>query len=165
MKPHHVARLMGTVALAGAAVGAHAGECRTSGSVDQSADSVDANTSAGGHVSIHITGSPTEAGKTQFDTATSFTSAFAAWKGATTGKKGVPDPKVCGAAARTRQDCVPAATVNVTTATRCADVDAQGMCTNSESITPTRVSFRYAHNNKGVWILNTAYPSTNADCS
>ncbi|ELX09335.1 hypothetical protein Jab_2c14010 [Janthinobacterium sp. HH01] len=165
MKTHYFSRLMGAAILAGLAAGAHAGECRLSSSVDKSADSVAENTEAGGHVSTHIVGDKTEAGKTQFDTAASFTSAFATWKSATTGKGGVPAPKTCGGAAKTQQDCVPAKAVKVKSATKCLAVDKSGMCTNSESITPGWVSFRYAHNKKGVWILNTAYPSANAKCS
>src|SRR5688500_1837305 len=73
---------------------AFAAECRATKSVKDSAASVSANTAAGGHVSIHVKGNKTEAGKSQFQSEADYKSAWTAWVNYT-GPKG-PTPKVCG---------------------------------------------------------------------
>ena len=148
----------------GLASSAQAADCRATVSVVNSAASVQANTTALGHVALHVTGNPTEAGKSRFTSAANFTSAFTAWKnGGTT-----PSPKVCGGSNSTVMDCVTASRVGITTANVCDTVDAQGNCTAQRTITPVKVAFRYAKSQPGsggVWILNTAYPSANDNCS
>jgi len=66
-----------------------------------------------------------------------------------------------------QNDCVDAKLVGVTSATVCQTVDKSGNCTKEQKITPKKVGFWYA-NSKGTagkWIVNTAYPSVNANCS
>lgn len=143
----------------------HAAECRKTSSVDKSATSLQANTDAGGHVSIHVMGQKTEAGKSQFLSEADFLSAWGAWSGYS-GPKG-PDPKTCGSSSSTIMDCVPADLVGMGGKNKgyvCDAVDSNGKCLKGHYITPVKVAFRYAKNSKGVWILNTAYPSLNDSC-
>jgi hypothetical protein len=143
---------------------AHAAECRVTSSVEASATSVQANTDAGGHVSIHVRGNKTEAGKSQFQSGANFTSAFQQWS-AYSGPKG-PTPKPCGGGDKGVMDCVPASLVGMgaNSGYVCQEVDDKGKCTRGYNFTPTKVAFRYAKNDKGKWILNTAYPTTNNSC-
>lgn len=144
---------------------AYAADCKKTSSVTQSAASLQANTSAGGHVSIHVEGQKTEAGKSQFLSEADFQAAWNAWA-AYAGPKG-PDPKTCGGGSSTIMDCVPANLVGMSGENKgyvCDAVDANGKCLKGHFITPVKVAFRYAKNSKGSWILNTAYPSVNESC-
>lgn len=139
-------------------------QCRATPAVINSAASIPANTAAGGHVSIHIAGNPTQADKSQFNTVADFNTAWTAWRqygGPFT--NGMPEPKNCGGGAGGLMDCVNAATLGIAAATVCDAVDAAGACTQRHDIVPVKVAFRYSKSN-GLWILNTAYPSVNGDC-
>lgn len=144
--------------------GAHAAACRVTQTVVDSAASIQANNQNGGHVSIHIAGQATQVNKTQFASENAFTNAFNLWRqGGTT-----PSPKTCGGGNQSQKDCVAASRVGITSAQVCEAVDQRGNCTRTRAITPTKVGFWYAKNGSGsggVWILNTAYPSENDDCS
>jgi len=156
--------LLSAATLLLAASGAQAAECRATSSVDSSAASVAANTKAGGHVSIHVAGNPTEAGKSMFQSEADFKSSFKKWKDHT-GAKG-PKPKTCGGSGGSQMDCVPADLVGIATASTCDAVGGNGQCTAMTPFIPARVAFRYlnAKETGGKWILNTAYPSKNDDC-
>ena len=138
-------------------------ECRSATGVVSSAKSVKANTDLGGHVSIHVAGYPTETNKTRFNSEADFVNAFNNWKNDKSNK--LPVPKVCGGANATLMDCVPADRVKISVGNVCTSVDAKGNCSTSKKISPEKVAFRYAKNEKGVWILNTAYPSQNSSCN
>lgn len=146
-----------------------AAECRVTENVKASVKSMADNTAMEGHVSIHIRGQPTQAGKSQFDSWDQFKAAFTTWQ-SYPGPKG-PKPAVCGTRAA-ESDCVPESTIypNGWPGARpstCKQVNAAGACTQSTPFPagePIYLSFRYA-NNKGKWILNTAYPSLNSNCS
>jgi hypothetical protein len=140
---------------------AQAAACKVTQSVVNSAASLQANATAGGHVSIHIQGQPTEAGKSQFTGWTAFNGAFTTWSNHT-GPKG-PTPKTCGGGSAGVMDCVDASLVNITAGIRCDAVDRAGHCTQETPIAPVKVAFRYAKS-KGVWIINTSYPSENSSC-
>ncbi len=167
MRPVHITLMALLLGSATMHLTAQAGDCRVTSKVVDSAASVTANTTAGGHVAMHVKGKPTEVGKSQFNTEADFTAAFKAWKTAKAGESGNPAAKVCGGSAATSMDCVPAKTVGITSAVVCTAVTA-GACTTTSAIVPIKVAFRYAKSgtgSNGVWILNTAYPSMNADCS
>lgn len=140
---------------------AEAAECRKTDAVEKSAESLSKNTSAGGHVSIHVKGQTTEATKSQFNSEGDFTSAWSAWA-AYSGNKG-PTPKTCGGGTGTVMDCVPADRVNINAGYVCDEVNGSGRCTRGHNIQPVKVAFRYAKSG-GKWILNTAYPSVNDNC-
>jgi len=151
-------------ALAGSTT-AWAADCRDTKTVDDSAASLQANADAGGHVSIHVKGQKTEAGKSQFASAQDFVNSFNTWRAQTKNPK--PAPKTCGGKGGSQNDCVDAKLVGITSATVCKKVDKSGACTEEQKITPKKVGFWYA-NSKGTagkWIVNTAYPSVNANCS
>ncbi len=143
-------------------------DCRNTDKVVASAASVQANINLKGHVFMHVEGYKTEQGKTLFNSQNDFTSAFARWRTATGGRSGNPKPTTCGGGNSGDMDCVPAENLKITSARICTQVSAAGACTASKKIKPTRVAFRYAKNGKGsngVWILNTAYPTANNNCS
>jgi hypothetical protein len=155
--------LLSAATLLLAASGAQAAECRATTSVDASAASVAANTKDKGHVSIHVAGYPTEAGKSMFQSEADFTASFKKWKNHT-GAKG-PKPKVCGGSG-SQMDCVAADLVGIVTASTCDAVGADGRCTAMTPFIPEKVAFRYLNSKDtgSKWILNTAYPSKNSDC-
>lgn len=161
LKLHYFAISL-AIAIVFGSSGAWAAQCRATASVTNSAASVEANTLADGHVSIHIRGNPTEAGKSQFNSAANFTAAWANWA-AYSGPKG-PDPKICGGSGGTMMDCVGADVAGINAAYVCDTVNDAGNCTSGHNIVPVKVAFRYSKNRKGVWILNTAYPSVNDNC-
>lgn len=136
-------------------------DCRETPSVVESAQSLAKNTEKGGHVSIHVKGQKTEAGKSQFNSEADFTSAFTSWKNDTTNS---PTPKNCGGSNAGVMDCVTASKVGISSAIVCNAVGSDKKCTSTTNITPEKVAFRYAKSN-GKWILNTAYPTTNSSCS
>jgi hypothetical protein len=154
-----------TVMLLAGCATATAEECRIKDSIVKSAASLKANTTAGGHVSIHVKGQPTEAGKSQFDSEKVFVGAFKAWEKMAKPK---PEPKECQVKPPNVKDCVPASELKITTAWECTAVGKDGKCTKDglKKITPKTVGFWYANTkeSKGKWILNTAYPSVNEDC-
>lgn len=144
-----------------ASTAAPAAECRKTANVVESAQSVAKNTEKGGHVSIHVKGQKTEAGKSQFHSESDFTSAFTKWKNDTTNR---PTPKNCGGSNAGVMDCVKASDVGISSAIVCNSVGSDQKCTSTTNITPEKVAFRYAKSS-GKWILNTAYPSKNDSCS
>lgn len=160
LKPHRFAILLAITMVFGSS-GAWAAQCRVTPAVTNSAAGVAANTEAGGHVSIHIKGNPTETGKSQFNTAVNFTTAWTTWA-VYPGPQG-PDPKICGGGGGSMMDCVGADVAGINAAYVCDTVNAAGNCTSGHDIAPIKVAFRYSKNG-GLWILNTAYPSVNADC-
>lgn len=139
--------------------------CRASKFVLESAASLKANTEKGGHVSIHVKGQKTEATKSQFKDEASFQAAWTVWA-EYSGAKG-PTPSTCGGKDGGATDCVPASLLGIDSSKEgytCDAVDGQGKCTAGRNFTPLKVAFRFAKNSKGVWILNTAYPTLNATC-
>lgn len=144
---------------------AAAQECRTKDTIVKSAASLSANTTAGGHVSIHVKGQKTEVGKSMFDSEKAFVDAFKAWEKTANPK---PAPNKCQVKPPNVKDCVPAAEIKITTAWECTAVGKDGKCTKEglKAIKPKTVGFWYANtkDSKGKWILNTAYPSINDDC-
>jgi hypothetical protein len=159
MKRIFIVTVVATIVAAGSA---HAAECRATKGVLDSAASLSANTAAGGHVSIHVVGQKTESGKSEFLSEADFRKAFTAWQSYTPPPSLVP--KTCGGGSTGLMDCVPATGLAITKGSVCNTVDAAGTCTSTKSITPAKVAFRYAKNGKGIWILNTSYPSVNSDC-
>ncbi|MQP65661.1 hypothetical protein GE253_09945 [Niveispirillum sp. SYP-B3756] len=154
--------------------GAQAKDCRITDSVTASVKSLADNKNMGGHVSIHIVGQPTEVGKSRFATWKQFTDLFSKWKTVNDGKK--PAPADCGGAGGSKSECVPIDRLGGwqgTKASICTAVDANGACTASQNITVLAVNFGYYNSSQkvkdggtaGKWIMNTAYPSANADCS
>lgn len=148
-------------ALLFASTSASAKNCRETSTVVESAESLAKNTAKGGHVSIHVKGKKTEAGKSQFDSEADFTNAFTLWKNDLTKS---PKPKNCGGSNEGLMDCVSASKVDISSAVVCNSVDANENCTDTTKITPEKVAFRYAKS-AGKWILNTAYPSVNDKCN
>lgn len=148
-----------------AASAAQAAQCRKTPNVENSAQSVAANTAAGGHVSIHVDGYPTEVGKSMFRNEADFTNAFTEWSNYS-GHKG-PDPKTCGGGGGSLMDCVPADIVGLDHGAICDAVGPNGVCTKQTNFKPVKVAFRYLNNadTKGKWILNSAYPSQHDSCA
>lgn len=149
--------------------GAQAAECRATKSVIDSTADQATNTAMGGHVSIHIAGQKTEAGKSQYANWAQFQALFQQWQANGDGKS--PKPKTCGGSGGSQNDCIAIDRLGGwkgTKATVCKKVDADGNCTQSQNITVKAVAFGYYNNSvetKGKWIMNTSYPSANADCS
>ena len=95
----------------------------------------------------------------------SFLNAFTQWQRMVNSTN--PKPKKCGTST-TEMDCVPAGQLGVNAALVCNAANLNtGLCTNSNQIVPSHVAFRYLKNNDtgGVWIMTTAYPSKNPNCS
>lgn len=138
-----------------------AAECRQTTTVVNSAKSMQINTAVGGHVSIHVVGFPTEAGKSRFNSEQDFLSTFTKWRAG----NGIPSPtpKTCGGGSGGQMDCVRADKLGITSASVCDQVDNQGNCTAQHEIEPVKIAFRYAKS-QGLWILNTSYPSMNDNC-
>jgi hypothetical protein len=136
-----------------------AAACKETKSVVTSAESIEANKKAGGHVEKHIKGKPTEASKTQFVDETSYKRAWDNWVGYTRDK---PTPKTCGTGG-TPMDCVPAVHLNIHSAYKCTAVGSDGKCTEGSEFVPESIAFRYLKEN-GKWILNTAYPANHDNC-
>ena len=142
-------------------------ECRTSGTVVASAQNVDDNTAAGGHIWQHIRGLPArpkgaQKSETQLDK-TLFASERdyqAAWQRFQVGDFRYLTPHQCNVSPKGQSvDCVLAADIGVRQAYFCTAVDKTSkLCTAETQIRPLYVEFWYAQK-KGKWILNTAYPS------
>ncbi|QNM98719.1 hypothetical protein [Chitinimonas koreensis] len=166
---HSFTLLCAGLALAVLAPVSQAAECRATKAVVASTTSMDANKSAGGHVDIHITGQPTQVGKSRYTNWTQFQNLFTQWQGNDDGKS--PAPKTCGGAGGSQTDCIAISRLGGWkggAATVCTAVDGSGNCTASRNITVKAVAFGYYNNSKetkGLWIMNTSYPSENADCS
>lgn len=141
-------------------------ECRAKQFVINSAQSLQANRDANGHVERHIPNNPTKKNETMFADWDAAHQAFTTWSGM---QKAAPAPKKCGANTKGKRDCVNAADLGVTQATTCLAVS-KGKCTSqSAPFVPAKVAFRYAFKKnkegKANWMLNTAYPTANANCN
>ncbi|MFC4158767.1 hypothetical protein [Chitinimonas lacunae] len=162
-------RLTAGALLAVVGLGVQAAECRETKAVIDSTASLAANTAAGGHVSIHIAGQKTEVGKSQYANWAQFQALFQNWQANHDGK--TPKPKSCGGSGGSQTDCIAIARLGGWQGTKarvCTKVDSSGNCTESRNITVAAVAFGYYNNSvetKGKWIMNTSYPSENADCS
>ena len=141
-------------------------ECRTSGTVKDSAKSVDDNSAAGGHIWQHIRGlksrpkgaekSETQDGKTLFASERDYQKA---WQKFQSGTFKYLKPYQCKVKPQGQAvDCVLAADIEVNTAYKCTAVDKNKVCTTDERTKVKYVEFWYAKQN-GKWVLNTAYPS------
>ncbi|WP_017910827.1 hypothetical protein [Xanthomonas sp. SHU 199] len=127
----------------------------------------------GGHVGLHMqnattplppSGAQSQLGKSAFANWATFQGAFNNWAAAKTGKH-----VDCGTGGGAK-DIVDAASVGITAGWACTSADGDGICTNWRKFTPVKVCFWYANSpgakgTAGKWLLNTAYPSLNADCS
>ena len=163
-------------------------ECRATPKVIQSLNNVatpvsQVNCDTGGHIWKHLNGirarptttpkglcdlgdPPTQEGKTMFADEASFLNAFTQWRQK---ENPHPTPKKCGTA-KVEMDCVPAAQVGITEGLVCRAANRNtGLCTASVPMDPppAYVAFRYKKDKDtgGVWIMNTAYPSVNKNCS
>ena len=142
-------------------------ECRTSKTVAESAQSVDDNSAAGGHIWQHIRGlksrpkgaekSETQDGKTLFASERDYQGA---WQRFQSGIFKYLTPYQCkGKPKGQAVDCVLAADIEVNTAYKCTAVDKKTkLCIEDDEADVTFVEFWYAQKN-GKWVLNTAYPS------
>ena len=142
-------------------------ECRTSGTVKDSAKSVDDNSAAGGHIWQHIRGLKSrpkgaEKSETQYEK-TLFASEGdyqRAWQRFQSGNFDYLTPYQCNVKPKGQAvDCVLAADINVNTAYECTAVDKKTkLCIEDRETDVKFVEFWYAQKN-GKWVLNTAYPS------
>ncbi|UYK75939.1 hypothetical protein NG825_15855 [Xanthomonas sacchari] len=126
----------------------------------------------GGHVGLHMrdarsplpkSGDQSQLGKSAFANWATFKGAFDTWRGA------AGTHAECGTSGGKR-DIADAATVGVTSGWTCTAVGKNNICTEWTEFTPVKVCFWYANSSgakgtAGKWLLNTAYPSLNADCS
>ncbi|WP_017912163.1 hypothetical protein [Xanthomonas sp. SHU 166] len=127
----------------------------------------------GGHVGLHMhnattplppSGAQSQLGKSAFANWATFQGAFSKWAAAKTGKH-----VECGTSGGPK-DIVDAASVGITAGWKCTAVGKNNICTEWTEFTPVKVCFWYANSSgakgtAGKWLLNTAYPSLNADCS
>ena len=142
-------------------------ECRKLSNVAQSAAGPQQNSAAGGHIWQHIYGlkakprgaTESQDGKALFVNEAEYQRAWSAWKQMKSKTK--QGSTSCGPPGSVT-DTVTAASVGITSALECTEVDTAGLCTQTECVTPTKVIFRYANykKSKNKWILNTAYPSS-----
>ena len=153
-----------------------AAPCASNANVVASTVSDSANRSAGGkggHVGLHMkdgnppwppSGAQSQIDKSVFENWGKFKSAFDTWKANTT------KPHVnCGTSGGPK-DIVDAALVGITKGWKCTAADGNGKCTTWQQFTPTKVCFWYYNapgsgGTSGKWLLNTAYPSLNENCS
>ena len=143
-------------------------ECRTSATVEGSAQNVEINTAAKGHIWQHVNGlesrprgaqsSETQEGKSLFASECAYKDA---WKRFHSGNFNYLTPKQCkGSPDGQMVDCVLASDIGVTTAYKCLNIDRNTkLCTEKEKFRPRFVEFWYAQKG-GKWVLNTAYPSS-----
>ena len=148
-------------------------DCRETASVMKSAE-LEENAEMGGHVWIHVFGlkkpltkdakNQQKVGKTMFKSEKDY---YLAWSS-------FVDPKFettaklskCGGKAGGLKDCIPAATLGISEAFVCKEIDDKtGLCSAAEPVKTEKlmIGFWYAHS-KGKWILMTAYPSTHPQC-
>ncbi len=162
--------------LLAAALPSQAAICTSNSNVVTSTVSDQKNRDAGGkggHVGLHMkdasaplppSGDNSQMGKSAFKNWATFKSAFDTWKANTT-KTHVN----CGTSGSVK-DIVDASLVNITEAWKCTAVGANGICSSWQKITPSKVCFIYYNKagstgTAGKWLMNTAYPSVNADCT
>lgn len=142
-------------------------ECRSIGTVDNSANSVTENSAQCGHFWQHVYGlesrpkgaknCETQMDRSLFINERAYKAAWTAFK---QGEFGYLTPKKCGTKpAGEMADCVLAADVGVNAAYGCLEVDKNSkLCTKKVDARVDYVEFWYA-NKGGKWILNTAFPS------
>ncbi|MET0403500.1 MAG: hypothetical protein ABW123_13900 [Cystobacter sp.] len=153
-------------------------ECRENKNVTASVKSEKDNRDAGGHVGLHLkdataplpkSGDKSQQGKTAFKDWKTFSEAFGKWnKGGIKPTDVTVGPRECGTSG-SQKDCIKASALGITEAWTCTEADKKtGICTTWKPVEGTLyVGFWYA-NSKGTggkWIMNTAYPSTNAECN
>jgi hypothetical protein len=158
------------------ATAARAEECRSLKSVKSSAESVSANTTAGGHVTIHIKGNDTKINKEQYASEEKFKEAWTAFEAVESGAL-TKKPADCGGTATTAKDCIPFAKLR--TPKKGSDLVQVGwQCTGLKDGTTgeTRPCFKWEKKEiaawafwylkvSGTWILQTSFPSSKADCA
>lgn len=158
-------------------------ECRSVDTVTNSVAGWKENLDMTGHIHMHIKQRRTERGKTQFASEDALKAAFKAWQGVYLDPKKTFRAKTCHLKDG-GLDCVLASDVGVTEGFRCTSLKqpeeklnsqqraalekAEGKgeyCATWDHITPTTVAFNYIRStDKKKWILNTAYPSEDANC-
>ncbi|MCD4486083.1 hypothetical protein LQR31_16540 [Chromobacterium vaccinii] len=154
----------------------HAAACTANANVQTSAKSDADNRAAGGkggHVGLHMrnaalplppSGAQSQIDKSVFENWAAFKQSFDKWSKDTT------KPHVnCGASGGPK-DIVDASLVGVTQGWKCTKAGGNGLCETWQKFTPVKVCFWYYNapgsgGTAGKWLLNTAYPSLNADCS
>lgn len=156
---------------------AHAAVCTDNANVQTSSQSDAKNRAAGGkggHVGLHMknatlplppSGATSQIDKSAFENWAAFKQAFDKWRQDTT------KPHVnCGTSGGPK-DIVDASLLGVTRGWKCTKTgSANNLCETWEEFTPAKVCFWYYNapgsgGTAGKWLLNTAYPSLNADCS
>ena len=129
----------------------------------------------GGHVWIHVFGlthpltkdakNQQKVGKTMFQSEKDY---YLAWSSFVDSKfETTTKLSNCGGKAGGLKDCIPAATLGISKALVCKEIDDEtGLCSAADPVRTKglNVGFWYAHS-KGKWILMTAYPSTHSQCS
>ena len=150
------------------AVCVSANECRKSKTVVSSAESVTANTAAGGHIWQHVRGltsrpkgaarKETQEGKTLFASENDYKTAWNNFEKGTFSY--LKNPRQCKGSPKGQMvDCVLAKDVGVKTAYKCTAVDKNTkLCTSEQHTSVDFVEFWYAQKG-GKWVLNTVYPS------
>ena len=142
-------------------------DCRTSRTVVESAQSVAANSAAGGHIWQHVRGlharpegakkKETQLDKTLFASEHDYESAWQTFQ-----SESFPylTPYQCDGCPKGQAvDCVLARDINVRQAFRCTAVDKNTkLCIDDKPTHAVFVQFWYAKK-RGEWVLNTAYPS------
>lgn len=139
-------------------------ECRNLKTVAASAQSVAANTAAGGHIWQHVLGpkpskthkTETQKDKTLFASETDFKNAWKKFQ--TKSFKNLQLKQCKGGKIKHTSDCVRAPDIGVKLAYRCTAVDKSKVCTDYKKTKATYVEFWYELQG-GKWVLNTAYPS------
>ena len=149
---------------------AEGAECRKTVSVQESIKTLNDNSKQGGHVWIHIWGASKpasatdsqEVGKSMFRSEAEFRSAWSKWVSDTNPST---TPKKCGTSG-TVKDCVSASKLGITNAYKCTAVE-DSECTQYSRFKPVKIAFYYYNSasTRGKWIMNTAYPSENSNCS
>ena len=151
-----------------------AAECRNTSSVTSSAQSVQTNTNMKGHIWQHIGGltqkpsgavsGASQKSKTLFVTLDDFQNAWKTWMNK---QSPSPTPKKCGGKSGSVTDCVSGSSVGVTSAYKCNNADPNGLCNDTTKIVTSYVGFWYANSGTtgNKWIMNTAYPSQNSNCT
>jgi hypothetical protein len=136
-----------------------AAECRSLASVAASAQSIAANKTSGGHVSIHIKGEATQADKTQYDSEADFRRAFANWRGLSETRIATLKltPKSCSGSGDLI-DMVPARAVGIHEIWFCQGVErGTNRCNEGQGHIADNVCFTYHLASRG-WALWTSYP-------
>ncbi|WP_369976515.1 hypothetical protein [Xanthomonas bundabergensis] len=154
---------------------ARAGTCTSNVNVVASSLSDIDNRDAGGkggHVGLHMqdattplppSGADSQKGKSAFADWNAFKGAFTKWAAA-----GGTHAN-CGTSGGAK-DIADAASVGITQGWTCTAAAANGVCTAWQAFVPVKVCFWYANSpgktgTAGKWLISTAYPSLNADCT